>query len=224
MEQTWRWYGPNDPITLSEIRQTGATGIVNALHEVPIGQVWPLEAIQARKSLIEASGLKWSVVESIPVHESIKTGKPCESTKNSRQFYINTYKQSIINMSKAGLDILCYNFMPVVDWTRTDLEFEWTDGSQALKFDFDAFAAFDLFLLKRLNAEKDYSGEQLKRARIYYDKLGENDKGTLVDTIVKGLPGRTSEAYTMRTFKDAVEVISILANFTSFYHKSCIGI
>ena len=196
MEQTWRWYGPNDPITLSEIRQTGATGIVNALHEVPIGQVWPLEAIQARKALIEASGLKWSVVESIPVHESIKTGKPCDFTQNSRQFYINAYKQSIINMSKAGLDILCYNFMPVVDWTRTDLEFEWTDGSQALKFDFDAFAAFDIFLLKRLNAEKDYSDEQMSRARNYFSNLLEKDKETLVDTIVKGLPGRTSEAYT----------------------------
>ena len=218
MEQTWRWYGPNDPITLSDIRQTGATGIVNALHEVPIGQVWPLEAIQARKALIEASSLKWSVVESIPVHESIKTGKICEAG-NSRQFYINAYKQSIIHMAKSGLDILCYNFMPVVDWTRTDLEFEWTDGSQALKFDFDAFTAFDIFLLKRLNAAKDYSEEQVERARKYFSTLLEKDKEKLVETIVKGLPGRTSQAYTMKSFLDAVQVRGTknLYNFKSLH-------
>ena len=143
--------------------QTGATGVVTALHEIPIGEIWPLDAILSRRQMIEEAGLKWSVVESIPVAESIKTGKPDPNSKITRQTFITNYKQSIINMSKAGLDILCYNFMPVVDWTRTDLEFEYNDGSNALKFDFDAFAAFDIFLMRRPNAQKDYTDQQFER-------------------------------------------------------------
>jgi len=204
MEQTWRWYGPKDPITLADIRQTGATGIVTALHEIPIGEIWPLEAILSRRQMIEESGLKWSVVESIPVSESIKTGKIDSTNNMTRQNFISNYKQSIINMSKAGLDILCYNFMPVVDWTRTDLEFEYNDGSNALKFDFDAFAAFDIFLMRRTNAQNDYTPEQYERARKYCENLDDANKTKLINTIIKGLPGRTSEAYTMSTFVEAV--------------------
>lgn len=197
------------------------------MHEIPIGQVWPLADILNRRQLIEDAGLTWSVVESIPVHESIKTGKPDLKTGQSRQHFINNYKQSIINMSKAGLDILCYNFMPVVDWTRTDLEFEYSDGSNALKFDFDQFAAFDLFMMRRKNAENDYSEEQIARAHNIYEEMTEVGKNKLIDTVIKGLPGRTSEAYTMTTFIDAVSV-SIVFKAHGYYgncflFKPCIS-
>ncbi|MGP5307718.1 mannonate dehydratase [Vreelandella alkaliphila] len=198
MEHTWRWFGPNDAIRLGEIRQTGATGIVTALHEVPNDQVWPVESIRERQQMIEAAGLTWSVVESVPVHESIKKGLP------ERDALIATYCQTLRNLAACGIDTVCYNFMPVLDWTRTDLTYELPDGALALRFDQVAFAAFDLYLLQRPAAEAEYSDEEKALARCYLDALDSAGRDKLVNTLIAGLPG-AEEHYTLEQFRAVLE-------------------
>ncbi|QJQ96022.1 MULTISPECIES: mannonate dehydratase [Halomonadaceae] len=197
MEHTWRWFGPSDPITLDEIRQTGATGIVSALHETPNGEVWPVEAIDERKAMIERAGLRWSVVESVPVHEAIK------QRVGSYRTYIDNYCQTLRNLASCGIDIVCYNFMPVLDWTRTDLAWPLPDGGLALRFDQTAFAAFDLYLLERPGAEAEYGEEQQRAAKAYLATLDETGRTQLIDTIIAGLPG-TEEHYTLERFREVL--------------------
>lgn len=197
LQQTWRWFGPQDPITLKEIKQTGAVGIVTALHQIPTGEIWKEEDILNRKNIIEAEGLKWSVVESVPVHENIKKRKD-----NFKQL-IENYKQTIRNIGKCGINIICYNFMPVLDWSRTNLNVVFRDGSITTKFEMRIFAAFDLFILKRTDAENNYTKEQIESAKIYYDGLNEEQKKILTDTILLGLPG-SLESYSLEEFHSAV--------------------
>lgn len=196
-EQTWRWFGPNDGVTLKEIKQTGATGIVTALHQIPIGQVWNKTDIKKRKSLIEHQGFNWSVVESVPVHDDIK-----KRTANYLK-YIDNYKKTLINLSESGVNTVCYNFMPVLDWSRTDLKVTDTDGSITSRFQTHVFAVFDLFILKRPQAERDYSAGQIEKAQNLFKKYKSSQKDELVKTILLGFPG-SLEAYTLEKFKEAL--------------------
>lgn len=207
MEQTWRWYGPTDPVTLADIRQAGATGIVTALHEVPIGEVWTEEAVRERKRFIEIDetvspsvcrGLTWSVIESIPIHEDIKQGKP------DRDTWIEKYKESIRNVGKVGIPVLTYNWMPVVDWTRTNLEMELADGARALEFNMSEYVAFDVYILKREGAEKDYTPEQLSAAKQKLESMNSEQKYVLQQNVIAGLPGG-QEGYSLEEFKRRLE-------------------
>ena len=193
MKESFRWYGPSDPVSLPHIRQAGATDVVSALHHIPNGEVWSIKEIKAHQERIEAHGLKWSVVESIPVHEDIKQQLP------NHERYIENYKKNIENLAQCGIHIICYNFMPVLDWTRTHLGKTMPDGSRALALEMNALRAFDLFIARRENAAQDYKKDEITDAKNYYNQLSEEKRKILLDSIIAGLPG-AEEGYDLEAF------------------------
>ena len=203
MRESWRWFGPNDPVCLDDIRQAGATDIVSALYHIPAGEVWPESEIRSFKEKIEdtsegRSKLHWSVVESVPVHEAIKQGKTgCEN-------YISTFIKTMENLASCGVMTICYNFMPVIDWTRTDLDFQLPTKATALRFDYILFAAFDLFILKRQGAERDYTVAERAKAEKAFAALSCAEKEKLTRTVTAGLPGRMTDSYNIDAFRNAL--------------------
>jgi len=218
MEQAWRWFGPSDPVKLEHIRQAGAKGIVTSLHHIPYGEIWTSDEILRRKSEIESAGLRWSVVESVQVHNDIKRG-----VSGARR-YMDNYKETLRNLSKAGIYTVCYNFMPVLDWSRTDLEYPWFDGSTALRFDMTHYIAFDVGILKRKHAAESYPEHIVKNAMEWLHRASAEQKDLLIKTILAGLPG-TDEGYTLDLFReklneyDGITHIDLAAHLVTFLNE-----